>query len=443
MARFAIRALAVGSLVSFSTVVQATTITVTDPFLQYYNVGPNNLGFTTGESVRFGATSVTPNGDAGTTGTATTTNVSTGTTISRTLNFDSSPALPNFYSRLISLCTTACTATGANNPANLTNPWTLTFSNPSASPTSVSRTLSLAGPGEIPFVNSVTLSGTAQTPTFSWSPPPGVPVEGYRINIYQNDLEVIAANGAILNSGQVTSRNLAPNVSSYTVTAADFSHGVALAPNTQYTIEISVLQTRDGSTTNLTNNNVSALSRVYSNFEILPAGSPPVNLPTTTVNNGQVTYGFHLTVAPGVTYNIDPNIALGYIFQTGVGDPNFASVRLPNIGNSGPYSLYLWNGTSFVFNTTLAADTLFNFSGPGVDRFEVLGIDPSLGLDPNNPVAFITALTFEGAGNFTGTMTPVVAAIPEPSTWAMLILGFAGIGFMAHRRKSKPALMAA
>jgi hypothetical protein len=36
-----------------------------------------------------------------------------------------------------------------------------------------------------------------------------------------------------------------------------------------------------------------------------------------------------------------------------------------------------------------------------------------------------------------------VAAVPEPSTWAMMILGFAGIGFMAYRRKSKSALMAA
>jgi hypothetical protein len=36
-----------------------------------------------------------------------------------------------------------------------------------------------------------------------------------------------------------------------------------------------------------------------------------------------------------------------------------------------------------------------------------------------------------------------VAGVPEPSTWAMMILGFAGIGFMAYRRKSKPALMAA
>jgi PEP-CTERM motif len=37
----------------------------------------------------------------------------------------------------------------------------------------------------------------------------------------------------------------------------------------------------------------------------------------------------------------------------------------------------------------------------------------------------------------------VAAAVPEPSAWAMLLLGFAGIGFMAYRRKSKPALMAA
>jgi hypothetical protein len=35
----------------------------------------------------------------------------------------------------------------------------------------------------------------------------------------------------------------------------------------------------------------------------------------------------------------------------------------------------------------------------------------------------------------------IQAGIPEPSTWAMTILGFAGVGFMAYRRKSKPALM--
>jgi hypothetical protein len=36
-----------------------------------------------------------------------------------------------------------------------------------------------------------------------------------------------------------------------------------------------------------------------------------------------------------------------------------------------------------------------------------------------------------------------VYAVPEPSTWAMMLLGFLGLGFMAYRRKASPALMAA
>jgi hypothetical protein len=32
---------------------------------------------------------------------------------------------------------------------------------------------------------------------------------------------------------------------------------------------------------------------------------------------------------------------------------------------------------------------------------------------------------------------PAVAAVPEPSTWAMMLLGFAGLGFMAYRRSRK------
>jgi hypothetical protein len=34
----------------------------------------------------------------------------------------------------------------------------------------------------------------------------------------------------------------------------------------------------------------------------------------------------------------------------------------------------------------------------------------------------------------------VGSGVPEPSTWAMMILGFAGIGFMACRRNRKPEL---
>jgi hypothetical protein len=37
----------------------------------------------------------------------------------------------------------------------------------------------------------------------------------------------------------------------------------------------------------------------------------------------------------------------------------------------------------------------------------------------------------------------MAGAAPEPSTWAMMLLGFAGIGFLTYRRKNRPALSAA
>jgi hypothetical protein len=46
-----------------------------------------------------------------------------------------------------------------------------------------------------------------------------------------------------------------------------------------------------------------------------------------------------------------------------------------------------------------------------------------------------------GARISEGTLSAVVAAVPEPSTWAMMILGFCALGFMAFQRKSNgPAL---
>jgi hypothetical protein len=59
------------------------------------------------------------------------------------------------------------------------------------------------------------------------------------------------------------------------------------------------------------------------------------------------------------------------------------------------------------------------------------------------PTAFTTAgVVSQDAGTF-GNNGTLITAVPEPSTWAMLLLGFAGLGFMAYRRKAKPALMAA
>jgi hypothetical protein len=45
--------------------------------------------------------------------------------------------------------------------------------------------------------------------------------------------------------------------------------------------------------------------------------------------------------------------------------------------------------------------------------------------------------------DFSVPITSLTSAVPEPSTWAMMLLGFAGVGFMTYRRNSKTALLAA
>ena len=42
-----------------------------------------------------------------------------------------------------------------------------------------------------------------------------------------------------------------------------------------------------------------------------------------------------------------------------------------------------------------------------------------------------------------GGVGPITSAVPEPSTWAMMILGFFGIGFMAYRRRNQSASLSA
>jgi hypothetical protein len=40
------------------------------------------------------------------------------------------------------------------------------------------------------------------------------------------------------------------------------------------------------------------------------------------------------------------------------------------------------------------------------------------------------------------SVQPISSAVPEPSTWAMMIIGFAGVGFLAYRRGRKVAAAA-
>ena len=102
---------------------------------------------------------------------------------------------------------------------------------------------------------------------------------------------------------------------------------------------------------------------------------------------------------------IDPLVAIGYEYEIGDGDPNFASVLLPEAGDN-VFILEFDNGSG-TFTETVIAGNEFAFPAGGVDKFTVLDIEPEAALDPNAVTAFITGLTFTGTGQFTGTMTPI------------------------------------
>jgi hypothetical protein len=52
----------------------------------------------------------------------------------------------------------------------------------------------------------------------------------------------------------------------------------------------------------------------------------------------------------------------------------------------------------------------------------------------------ILALTTAEGSSFAVGGSVVAGGVPEPSTWAVMILGFAGVGFMAYRRSRKGTL---
>jgi PEP-CTERM motif len=52
----------------------------------------------------------------------------------------------------------------------------------------------------------------------------------------------------------------------------------------------------------------------------------------------------------------------------------------------------------------------------------------------NIPMTYTLGVPFTEFGTI--SVTNAVTAVPEPSTWAMMIFGFLGLGFMAYRKRA-------
>jgi len=161
-------------------------------------------------------------------------------------------------------------------------------------------------------------------------------------------------------------------------------------------------------------------------------GTTPENPLLPVIIDNSFTFDFNVQANQQVF--IDPEVAIGYDYQVQSGS-NIASVFLPtNIGD-GSYDLYLWDNVDYIFATAITGGFNYTFADGGVNRFRVLGIEPTADLDPSNTSAFITGLTFTGPGTISMTQTPIVSQVPVPAAAWLFASGLLGLG--ALRKKAQ------
>lgn len=329
--------------------------------------------------------------------------------------------------------------------SSLTGPWRIYLSTSAsfASDTSLYQTPALGNVGPMPFVSSMTVSGSGLTPSVSWTLPASTPasIDQIRVRVFDNSHPVVVesrtgAPFSFLQADQIF-QSAALASANYTLPSGLLSYG------SSYSIAIVLNHLRaDGSTAS---NSASYFDFTPINPATLPAGVSNIALPTvvpvpTTAGllAGPV-YRFNVAeVAPDHITFIDPVVATGFSYQTGAGDPNFKSVQVASNVGDGFYEVWAWDGGQWAeVAGHLAAGASFDFTAhgfaAGVDRFEIRGIEATAGLNAYDLTAFVTGLSFVANGSFTGTMQAITTeAVPEPATWALWLGGAAAL--LAWRR---------
>jgi hypothetical protein len=176
------------------------------------------------------------------------------------------------------------------------------------------------------------------------------------------------------------------------------------------------------------------------------AGNPL--LPSDLGPNGE--FMFQFTATPNQMVFVDPLVAVGYDYILGPGSPLITKALFPTLaGDTDGYDIFaLGDLTTALFSGVMGGveidfTTLPGFSG-GINGFALRGINPAAMLDPANSTAFVTGLEFASGGLVSLTQAPVSidvgGAVPEPATWAMMIVGFGLMGRMVRRRRLAVAI---
>jgi len=126
------------------------------------------------------------------------------------------------------------------------------------------------------------------------------------------------------------------------------------------------------------------------------------------------------------------NIEGGQVTMNGSGDALTIVWGSPNDNNPAATNIVSFysgaNGTGSLIGQVLASDLYSNFS------------DINNTQDPGFLVSFMTPEKFGSVVFTTGSSDFEFAAVPEPSTWAMLGIGFAGLALSGYKRSRRDRL---
>jgi len=126
----------------------------------------------------------------------------------------------------------------------------------------------------------------------------------------------------------------------------------------------------------------------------------------------------------------------GTFGNVGVAGPTFDDVfdfMLPAAGAlSVTFSTIGFGATDIDFSSATLNGVTITLSPNGIFEFgSLFGQSTSSGAQQ-----LILSGTSAGAGSYTGTLSFVPALIPEPTAWALMIMGFGGVGALARRRRA-------
>jgi hypothetical protein len=235
---------------------------------------------------------------------------------------------------------------------------------------------------------------------------------------------------SITGPGTISANESAPLISDGTVSAippSNYPVGASASGSISFSQTPSPSMTMSGTASTVPVNgaiaavNVNGATQTYSMEVLGPTGTAQVKV------NAQGGVSASSTAAGAYTYQGTVLFQVAGIVDD---EAQYKGLHPATFSDTGTYTF----NTNTIYSVSLYGDLAADVSGNlGGGTATISGyIDPTFTVVGNDPSAY-SLLFSPGIDNN-------ASAAPEPSTWAMMLLGFAGVGFMAYRRKSTGAL---